>query len=258
MLLVQGDPSTLSQALMNIGLNAVDAMPGGGTSVFRTGASGAGRVELSVRDTGTDMDQDVLKQAIDPFFTTKPVGKGTGLGLAMAYGTLRAHGGSLDLRSEPGQGTEVILGFQAVPPGADRGAPSLPRQLPAAPVQAPLRILLVDDDELIRLSTPALLQGFGHRVQTVTGGQEALDLLAAGAEVDLIILDMKMPGMSGAQTLPRLLDLRPDLLVLLATGNSDGDLEPLLADRGKVGFIHKPFTSDEFQEKIRALLPEIS
>ena len=252
--LVLGDPGALSQVLMNLCVNAIDAMPGGGTLVLRTRDAGPDRVELRVVDTGEGMTPEVLKQAADPFFTTKPVGKGTGMGLAMVYGAMQAHGGSFELQSQPGRGTEVILGFPRLPaepaPAAD---PDPPAGEPPGP--AALRILLVDDDELIRLAIPALLEALGHRVETAAGGQEALDLLTAGLEVDLVILDMRMPGLGGTQTLPRLRALRPGLPVLLATGHADRDLPPLLAAHPGVAAIQKPFTLAEIRDKLRDLDP---
>ena len=115
------------------------------------------------------------------------------------------------------------------------------------------RILLVDDDELIRLSIPAMLRALGHVVQTEPGGQEALASLEAHLEVDLVILDLKMPGLSGAETLPRLRALRPDLPVLLATGYGDQEIQHLLANHANVGMIWKPFTLKELKGKLESL-----
>jgi len=248
--LVQGDEAALSHALINVCMNALDAMPGGGALVIGTRATADGGVEVRVADTGGGMSPEVLTQAIDPFFTTKPVGKGTGLGLSMVYGTMKAHGGTVAIHSEPGRGTEVRLGFPAAPGLAQVPAGTEPA---AAAAARPLRILLVDDDELNRLAIPGVLGSLGHRVHAAAGGQEALDYLAAGAEVDLVILDMRMPGMDGAETLPRLLALRPGLPVLLATGHSDRDLQPLLAGRPNVAWIGKPFTLEEFRAKLEGL-----
>jgi signal transduction histidine kinase len=246
---LEGDEAALSHALMNLCVNALDAMPGGGTLLIRTRRLEDGGIELRVRDSGEGMPPEVLKQAIDPFFTTKPVGKGTGLGLAMVYGTMKAHGGTLEIASEVGEGTEVTLRFpppaQAAPAQPDRPAALVP-----SPVPARRRILLVDDDELIRMSIPPMLEVLGHQVATAEGGQEALDQLGAGLEVDLVILDMRMPGMSGAETLPGLLALRPGMKVILATGHSDQDLQPLMAGRPNITCIRKPFTLEEIRERL--------
>jgi PAS domain S-box-containing protein len=247
---ILGDPTALGQVLMNLGLNGVDAMPQGGTLELRSRWAGPGRIELRVRDTGTGMSPDVLKRALDPFFTTKPVGQGTGLGLATAYGIMQAHGGTLELASEPGQGTEVMLVFPVAPAAVP--APEAPAAEPEAGTSgpAPLRILLVDDDPLIRAAIPDLLQALGHPVQTADGGQEALDQLAAGLEVDLVILDMRMPGLDGAETLARLRVQHPDLPVLLASGHTDESLQAQLAADPQLGFLSKPFTIKEIQERL--------
>jgi signal transduction histidine kinase len=245
--LMEGDASALSHALMNLCMNAGDAMPDGGSLELRTRRREDGELELRVRDTGTGMSPEVLKQAVDPFFTTKPVGKGTGLGLAMVYGTMKAHGGTLELHSEAGQGTEVVLRFP--PTRKERPAREASGAAPAAS-RAGLRILLVDDDELIRLSIPPMLEALGHQVETAEGGRAALERLAAGLEVDLAILDMRMPGLSGAQTLPRMLELRPGLAVLLATGHSDQDLQPLVEAHPGVACIRKPFSLEELRDKL--------
>jgi len=256
--LVRGDEGALSHALMNLCLNGVDAMPDGGTLEIRTRRLAQGGIELRVRDTGDGMTPEVLKQAIDPFFTTKPLGKGTGLGLAMVYGTMTSIGGTLELRSKPRQGTEVLLGFPppllAVEP-AGREAPGNPAGTAPAAGKG-LRILLVDDDELIRMAIPTMLEVLGHQVATAPGGQEALDLLAAGLGTDLVILDMRMPGLNGAETLPRLLALRPGLPVLLATGHSDPGLQALLQQYPRVAFIRKPFTLAEIRDKVQATMME--
>jgi PAS domain S-box-containing protein len=246
--LIEGDGTALSHALINLCVNAVDAMPEGGTLWLRTGRTPGGNVELSLRDTGTGMTPDVMRRAIEPFFTTKPAGKGTGLGLAMVYGTVKAHRGTFELRSEPGHGTEVILGF---PPLA--GPPAQP--MPAAPpagVDAPesLRILLVDDDELVRLSVEPMLAALGHQVQVAQSGQEALERFQQGLTADLVILDMNMPGLNGAQTLSRLLEIQPCQRVLMATGYSDDSIAPLLEGRPNVSSLRKPFSLHELRAKL--------
>ena len=243
---MEGDAAALSHALMNLCVNALDAMPDGGTLELRTRQLESGGLELRVSDSGAGMSREVLQRAMDPFFTTKPVGKGTGLGLAMVFGTMKAHGGSVELKSEPGAGTEVTLSFP--PPGHAPSAPPAPAPQPAG--RTGLRILLVDDDELIRLSIPSMLASLGHRVETAEGGREALERLAAGLEVDLVILDMRMPGLSGSETLPLLLAQRPEQKVLLATGHSDQALEHLLAAHPGVACISKPFSLAELREKL--------
>jgi len=246
---LDGDRPAISNALMNICVNAMDAMEGTGALAIRTRKLPSGLLELSVQDTGPGMSPEVLEKAVEPFFTTKPQGKGTGLGLAMVYATMQAHHGTLELQSRPGAGTRVVLTF---PPSLA----ALPGAAPAPPAPAPqaaLEILLVDDDELIRASVAPLLAMLGHRVQTAAGGLEAVRRMEAGLAPDLVILDMNMPGLNGADTLPRLLALRPDLPVLLATGYSDADLSHLIRDRPRLQSIQKPFSLDELRRKLKQM-----
>ena len=243
---VQGDACALSHALVNLCMNAMDAMPGGGRVLVRTENLGSSRVRLTVADTGTGMSAEVQEKALEPFFTTKPVGKGTGLGLAMVFGTVQAHGGTLEIQSRLGQGSSVLLTFPAATvPGA-----FLTQATETVAQGAPLAILLVDDDQLIRASVAPMLALVGHQVSTAEGGQEALALLAAGLRVDLVILDLNMPGMNGAQTLGHLLALNPAQVVLLASGYNDGEVSELMEGRPTVSFLQKPFTLVELQGKL--------
>ena len=248
---VQGDPGELANVIMNLCVNAVDAMAGGGTLTLRTRAASGGRTELSVEDTGCGMSSEVLAKAMDPFFTTKDVGKGTGLGLALVYATVKAHQGQVDLQSKPGQGTRVTVRFPAASP-----AEVLPE---AAVVARPdyvggLRILLVDDDELVLKSTGMLLELLGHQVTPATCGEEALRLLGEGLEPDVVILDMNMPGLGGQGTLPRLRVLRPELPLLLATGRVDQEAMDLIAGHRRVALLPKPFSTEDVQLQLRELL----
>jgi PAS domain S-box-containing protein len=248
---VLGDAGALTHALMNLCLNAMDAMPAGGTLTLKTENLGEDQVRVTVTDTGEGMSAEVRDRACEPFFTTKPVGKGTGLGLAMVFGTVKAHGGTVELSSAPGQGTAAILTFpasKAAPP------PPPPPALPQVLDPGALAILLVDDDELIRASVTPMLGFLGHRAQAAAGGREALDLLAGGLAVDLVILDLNMPEMNGAETLARILEGHPAQRVLLASGYSDGDVGALLAGRPGVGFIQKPFSLQELQGKLGAMV----
>ena len=241
---IEGDSGALSHALINLCVNAVDAMPEGGSLQLRT-RCGASEVTLSIKDSGEGMSPEVRRKAIEPFFTTKPMGKGTGLGLAMVYGTVKAHRGSFEIRSQPGQGTEVILAFPAMP-----GPPPAPAGEPVPAATPALRILLVDDDELIRMSIGPLLTALGHEVHTAESGLEALERLQTGLEPDLVILDMNMPGLNGAQTLTRLLALRPAQTVLMATGYSDDAIAPLMEGRPNIHSLRKPFSLKEIQSKL--------
>jgi signal transduction histidine kinase/CheY-like chemotaxis protein len=242
---LRGDAGALSHALMNLCVNAVDALPSGGSLHLQTRALATGELEVRVRDTGEGMGEEVLAKAMEPFFTTKPVGKGTGLGLPMVYGTMRAHEGSLSLSSRIGHGTEAILRFPASRVGKAESSRQVPE--PAGPLQRALDILVVDDDELIRESMTEVVKLLGHRVATASGGQEALDLLQKGMAVDLVVLDMNMPGLNGAQTLARILDLVPGQRVFLASGGSDLEIAPLAANQPNVSALPKPFSLEELR-----------
>ncbi|MBI4913187.1 MAG: PAS domain S-box protein [Acidobacteria bacterium] len=239
---VTGDRSALGNMVMNLCLNAVDAMPRGGHLTLRTRAQAPGLVEFVVEDEGTGMSSEVRDRALEPFFTTKPVGQGTGLGLAVVFGTVQAHNGRLEIQSEPGQGTAVRVILPACA-GRPAGAPA--GKAVSVGLQRPLRILLVDDDPLIQVTAPAMLEAEGHRVRVARGGREALLVLEAGEAWDLVILDMNMPGMTGQDTFRLLRRLRPELPVLIATGFVDAGAEEILAGSTRVSLLAKPFTRSE-------------
>jgi PAS domain S-box-containing protein len=247
---VLGERGPLGGALMNLCVNALDAMGDQGMLTLRTRVVEAGWVGVSVIDNGKGMAPEVVARAMEPFFTTKAIGQGTGLGLAMVYATAKAHGGSVQIWSEEGRGTTVLVrlpvagGDQADPPGA------------AGPeaAAARLRILQVDDDELILASVPLMLENLGHSVETASGGQEALDRLGAGLVVDLVILDLNMPGMNGRETLRRVRQQWPELPVLMASGYLDPDTEQILKHAGRVGGISKPFSMAELEANINKVV----
>ncbi len=252
---LQGEAGTLSHAVMNLCVNAVDAMPDGGRLTLQTLRRPDGGAELRVRDTGEGMTPDVLQRATEPFFTTKPSGKGTGLGLAMVYGTMQAHGGRLDLRSSPGLGTEIILIFPA-----ERMVTNSSEALPLGSLQSEVQrercILLVDDDDLILDSVATMLELLGHVIHPAQGGVEALRLLKDGLHPDLAILDMNMPGVSGAETLPLLRAEAPGLPIVIATGYRDTQVDALLAGHQSVGCISKPYTLEELRRVLDQFLPD--
>jgi len=247
---VLGERGPLGGALMNLCVNAVEAMPRGGTLTLRTRTLPDGRVELAVQDDGEGMPSSVLARATEPFFTTKPRGQGTGLGLAMVYGTVKAHGGTMSLQSEPGKGTLAELRLPALPAAAQAEA----LEETGGPQTASLAILLVDDDELIRASIPAMVEFYGHSVITAAGGQEALDMLEAGLEVQVIILDLNMPGMDGLATLRALRQRHIGLPVILATGHLDAECIRCLQQDGRALSVTKPYTMDELDLKLQEVL----
>ncbi|HUJ77280.1 MAG TPA: response regulator, partial [bacterium] len=177
-------------------------------------------------------------------------GKGTGLGLSMVYATVKAHGGSVSLHSEPGRGTTVRILLPAAAAAPDGNGKV--RAQAAGP--GALRILQVDDDELILASVPLMLEQRGHRVETAAGGQEALERLRGGLQVDLVVLDLNMPGMNGLETLQRLRETHPGLPVLLATGYLDAATEAQIRQCGRALSIAKPFSLEDLDALARKLL----
>ena len=243
---VRGDAGVLTNAFMNLCVNAVDAMPDNGTLTLRTRNAGRDHVEVEVEDTGLGMSPEVLSKATDPFFTTKETGKGTGLGLSMVYTAVEAHRGQMEIRSVVGRGTCVKLRFPAF--RRDLQAPGAHAPNPAKPSVEPLKILLVDDDELIRTSTRMLVEVLGHSILATTCGEEAILALQEGFAPDVIILDMNMPGIGGAGTLPLLRAIHPRTPVLLATGRADQDAMNLVERYEFVSLLAKPFGLEELNK----------
>jgi PAS domain S-box-containing protein len=257
---VRGDENQLELALLNLSVNARDAMPDGG--VIRIGASpaqvrendGNGHdnglapglyVRLTVEDTGEGMDRDVLARATEPFFTTKGVGKGTGLGLSMVHGMAAQVGGRLLLRSQPGQGTVAEIWL---PAAAGETAAVAINGLEAVPAPASaLRILAVDDDGLVLFNTGAMLQDLGHLALEAASAEQALAILAR-EKVDMVITDQAMPRMTGAQLVEAIRVEWPRIPVILATGYAELP-EGIGAGVTKLG---KPFSEQELGRAIAA------
>lgn len=246
-----GDYGALLHALMNLCVNAVDAMPGGGTITLRTRNAEPGWVELEVIDTGCGMPAQVVEKAMDPFFTTKSHGKGTGLGLSIAYGTVRAHHGTMTLESEVGRGTRVLLRLPSTDTAASDSDPPAP---PGPEGNARrLEVLLVDDDELIRAAMGPVIESLGHRVVLTGNAEEALEHLAAGERPDVVILDMNMPGLGGKRALPRIRELQPGVPVLLATGRADQEAVDLAQAQPGVTLVPKPISTGELKAHLDAI-----
>ncbi|MET3926982.1 ATP-binding protein [Devosia sp. 2618] len=221
------DANQLELAILNLAVNARDAMPDGGQLTFtleeRDGTEGGpdlfGRyLLLSVRDTGSGMDAKTLESAIEPFFSTKELGKGTGLGLSMVHGLAVQLGGTLRLKSQLGQGTtaELWLPISTVPIKEVV-------EMQAEPVPAPIAstILVVDDDALINMNTVDMVEDLGHTAIEAYSGKQALEILASGKQIDALITDYAMPGMTGVELADKARALFPDLPILLATGYAD-------------------------------------
>ena len=243
---MRGDASALASALMNLCVNALDSMAEKGHLILRSRNLSQGQVEIQVQDNGAGMAKEVLEQAMDPFFTTKSDGKGTGLGLSMAYAIVKAHLGDLEILSEPGRGTCVKMRFPACEPVTLILEPEDgPRLKPAF---KGLGILVVDDDELFQAAIQVMLEALGHDPILVASGEEALARLEAGLQPGRVILDMNMPGLGGAGTLPRLRALRPAVPVLLATGRANQAALALAEAHPGVTLLAKPFSLAELRQ----------
>jgi CheY-like chemotaxis protein/two-component sensor histidine kinase len=251
----KADPNQLEMAVLNLSVNARDAMPDGGTlrisvSARTLGASAAGPkpgryICLSVADTGVGMDEATLARAVEPFFSTKGFSKGTGLGLSMVHGLALQLGGALTIKSKVGLGTNVELWL---PQTEERGeAPVGPPE--AEPMRGRGAALLVDDEEGVRLSTADMLADLGYDVIEAASAEEALRLLANGAQVHLVISDHLMPGMSGADLAQAVRERYPDLAVLIVSGYADvNGVAPNLPR------LTKPFRKDELAASLVELM----
>ncbi len=261
---VKGDPGQLQQILMNLCINAADAMPEGGQLILETLVENVkansvqtalelrpgSYVTLSVTDTGVGMDKDTVERIFDPFFTTKEVGKGTGLGLSMVYGVVKNHGGTVNVYSEEGQGTtfRVFLPVSAGKKEEIKGDH-------AQPFGGSEKILVVDDEEQIRTMAKDMLEGFGYSVTIVETGTEAAQIFEEQqGNFEMVLLDMVMPGMSGEKTLIKLREIDPEIKVLLTSGFSQSGRASEILKQGANDFIQKPYQVSELMLKIRSLL----
>jgi signal transduction histidine kinase len=251
------DRNQLELALLNLGLNARDAMPCGGvlsiaarapdTSDLPDKLAPGAYVQLSVTDTGVGMDAETLKRAAEPFFTTKTVGKGSGLGLSMVHGLTLQSGGAMQILSEPNRGTTVSLWL----PVAQDEAPAEPLRRTASGARSSgYRILLVDDDPMILMATADMLRELGHRPIEASSASQALESLEAIELPDLMILDYAMPEMTGATLAERVRERYPTLPLLLATGYADSFKATIDLPR-----LEKPYSIAELGRQISILAP---
>lgn len=247
------DPNQLEMALLNLAVNARDAMPDGGTLRIHAAAAtieqdadlAAGSyICLSVSDTGTGMSAETMARAIEPFFSTKGVGKGTGLGLSMVHGLASQLGGALRLRSAPGAGTQAELWL---PQGRAASAP-MPAAAPEVLEPARGTALLVDDEEFVRLSTAAMLAEIGYDVVEAESAEAALSLVTSGVTPDLVVTDHLMPGMTGSDLARALRRQRPSLPVLVISGYAES--EGIAPDLPR---LTKPFRRDELFRSLATL-----
>jgi PAS domain S-box-containing protein len=248
---VMTDPAQLDAALLNLVVNARDAMPDGGLITVSasaeqvsvaTGTLGAGDyIRLTVADTGEGMSEETAARATEPFFTTKGVGKGTGLGLSMVHGLAAQSGGALTLRSRVGEGTAVEIWLPVAAEGLAAQAPVRAADTGFTAELRPFSILAVDDDILVLTNTAALLEDLGHQVVKARSGKEALEAVRRHPDLDLVVTDQVMPNMTGLQLQGEIAKLCPDLPVLIATGFAE---LPTGAGCG-IRRIAKPFTQQQ-------------
>jgi PAS domain S-box-containing protein len=250
----RADSHQLELALLNLAMNARDALPNGGVIVIgarerrvsdELGMRPGHYLCVTVTDTGAGMDETTLRRATEPFFTTKGIGKGTGLGLPMVHGMAQQSGGKLFLRSKPGLGTTAELFLPVALPDAPSTEKAIaPRA--AIVLERKLAILTVDDDPLVALNTSALLEELGHTVYSASSGTQALEILHGDGSIDLLITDQAMPGMTGSELVSKIRAERPSLPVILATGYAE---LPADEDLG-IPRLAKPFRQQDLADAI--------
>ena len=263
---VDVDRGQIEQALLNLYVNAWQAMPQGGELYLKTEnvtldaefinnkpykVEAGDYVKITVSDTGVGIDKEIQDRIFEPFFTTKEMGRGTGLGLASVYGVIKNHGGYINVYSELNRGTSFTI---YLPVSRKKIQKEIEKTVPTLTMGSGT-ILLIDDEEMIIKVGKELLQELGYEVLTARSGQEAIKVYEKITdEIDLVIMDMIMPGMGGGETFDRLKKINPDIRVLLSSGYSiNGQAAEILA-RGCDGFIQKPFNLIQLSDKIKKII----
>ena len=268
--MVRADPSQIEQILMNLAVNARDAMPRGGKLVVSTAnvAMEAPLVEgelrippgryatLEVTDNGCGMDEATLSRIFEPFFTTKGLGKGTGLGLATVYGIVKQSGGYIRVRSAPGHGAIFTIYLPAAG-GEDLEAAGEPARIAHKDLTGKEAILLVEDEEMVRELAIESLQGYGYTILDAPNGEKALAICECHeGKIDLLVTDLVMPGMNGIELARRVLDSRPGIPILFMSGYSEDAMEHLGDMAEGKAFLQKPITPTTLSRKVREILSE--
>ncbi len=263
---IHGDTVLFQNAIMNLALNARDAMPSGGNLVIQSDNMEIGAAAITgdplgivpgkyftvtVSDNGIGMDENTKKRIFEPFFTTKDIGEGTGLGLASVYGTIKSHNGHIEVRSAPGEGTSFYIYFPLV----EQVLPETPGHERHSTVAGKGHILFVDDEEFLRDAVREMLAWLGYEVTVCADGFEALAIYSPAPErFDLVILDMKMPGMTGLDCFERMKQLRPGVRALISTGYCIDEERQKVFDEGILGIIQKPFVSAQLAHAVNEAL----
>jgi two-component system cell cycle sensor histidine kinase/response regulator CckA len=249
---LRADPGQLELAIVNLAVNARDAMPGGGTLTIETStvpSRGGTAVRLVIGDTGIGMDERVRSHLFEPFFTTKEQGKGTGLGLSTVYGIVGQCGGTIEVESEPGLGTRFLIDLPPSDAEPERDGSAAAGATAAGGTE---RLLVVEDDPLVRMTIQACLAPLGYRLTVAADSTEALGVDPHA--IDLLVTDVVMPGLSGGSLAGRMREARPDLAVLFVSGYEAGLLFPDGFPDGRSVFLQKPFTTEALARAVRSLL----
>jgi two-component system cell cycle sensor histidine kinase/response regulator CckA len=260
---IEADLGQIEQVLLNLYVNAADAMPGGGDLILKTMNTShehmTGKVYdpkpgnyvlLMVTDTGTGMDEETMECIFDPFFTTKEMGRGTGLGLASAYGIIKGHGGYIDVESTKGYRTTFRI-YLPVPENKDYEAVKSAEQF----IKGTGTVLLVDDEDVILEVGQELLETMGYRVLIARNGKEAIDIYRKNwNDIDIVLLDVVMPHMGGAKAYEWMKEINPNVKVILSSGYSMEGQATEILNRGCDSFIQKPFTMRELSKRIKEVL----
>jgi two-component system cell cycle sensor histidine kinase/response regulator CckA len=264
---VRADPGQLEQVIVNLAVNARDAMPGGGTLGLQTFAVSNAEVRrmnsdilpigdytaISISDTGTGIPPEVLPKIFEPFFTTKEIGKGTGLGLSTVYGIVKQSGGFIFAESEVGQGTSFVIYLPVHKSEVSIAAAPTPLKERPAELWGSGTILLVEDEAMVRAVAERALTRHGYKVVTATNGEEALECLEAHEGFDLLISDVVMPTMDGPTLVRHAREKYPDLPILFMSGYAEEQLRKSI-DIERVAFLPKPFSVQQLAEAARAVL----
>ncbi len=260
---VEADQGQIEQVLLNLYVNAADAMPGGGKLILKTknethlniksnhyDPRPGKYVQLTITDSGTGIDNQTLERIFDPFFTTKGMGRGTGLGLASVYGIIKSHDGYIDVTSEKGHGTTFTIFLPASEKDVEGTADTAAKLIKGSGT-----LLVVDDEELVLKVGVNMLEKLGYTVLGAKNGTEAVDIFKANKDkIQMVILDIIMPDMGGGEVYDKIKAINPEVKVLLSSGYSvDGQAIELL-ERGCDGFMQKPFTMEELSGKITQIM----
>jgi CheY-like chemotaxis protein len=263
--LLKADRGQVEQVVMNLAVNARDAMPKGGILTITTanveldedysathaGVKPGSYVALTVTDTGTGMTPEIQARLFEPFFTTKEVGKGTGLGLATIHGIAAQNGGSVGVYSELGKGTSVHVYF----PKADAAEIAVSTKLPVTRRRpAEETVLVVEDAQAVRELARRLLQRQGYTVLVASNAEEALRLFVDQPSIDLLLTDVVMPGASGPELIKQLVERRPAMKVIYMSGYTEEAIVQHGVLKPGIAFLHKPFTADTLERKLREVL----